>query len=82
MLVAASGELLGRRVLVQRFGLPPIGVLLVSTTLFAAMHWAGGLGALGATFVLSAVLTVIYMWRHSLLLVIVIHYLINLIVFL
>ncbi len=85
LLVAVSEELLCRRVAVrvlERFGLPPIGVLLVSTTLFAAMHWAGGLGALGETFVLGAVLTVIYMWQRSLLLVIVIHYLINLIVFL
>lgn len=84
LLVAISEELLCRRVAVralERFGLPPVAVLLVSTTLFAAMHWAGGLGALGETFVLGAVLTSIYMWQRSLLLVIVIHYLINLIVF-
>ena len=85
VLVAVSEELLCRRVAVrvlERFGLPPVAVLLVSTTLFAAMHWSGGLGALGETFVLGAVLAGIYMWQRSLILVIVIHYLINLIVFL
>lgn len=84
LLVAVSEELLCRRVAVrvlERFGLPPAAVLLVSTLLFAAMHWSGGLGALGETFVLGAVLTAIYMWQRSLLLVIVTHYLINLIVF-
>jgi hypothetical protein len=68
LLVAVSEELLCRRVAVrtlERFGLPPVAVPLVSTTLFATMHWSSGLGALGETFVLGAVLTAIYMWQRS-----------------
>lgn len=84
LLVAVSEELLCRRVAfryLERLGLGAPAVLLVSTLMFALMHWSGGLGALGYTFVLGGMLAGIYMWQRSLVLVIFLHYMINLIDF-
>ncbi len=80
LLVAFSEELICRRIcagLLERIGCRPAAIILISATLFALIHWSGGVGQLCYTFLWGVLFMEVYLIWRSLWVVVALHFAVN-----